>query len=382
MSADKHIIYLSKRHQLPVQNGQKSNVFMFNENGARIQAQWIKKSIESCNGCFVIMDHNNAILNECERVLTKKNYFIENINFSHVKDSIKINPFDLVKDTSEIHFMFLNFLYAMWDNQDNDIPAMSNLIDAFASCVFFMFKDNREKQNMRVLKKMISSVKASVDTEDGQQLMSDAIFDNIQDQNSMPCKYYAQFKRAAGERSEEIADKVVRLFDSFTDSDFELMSKTDDCLAEEFNSKTAIFINANKESEEHSAKLMATLLNYFIQRVNTHKHVLFVVDKLEAKSSFISLPHWMQDVKDNNMSFIVISNDLTGFMKTKRTEKYFRNIQKESAAFVLLNKNETTAKYADSLPVTEEDMAEYLSQEIVAVVQIPDENISEKDELI
>ena len=112
MLANKHTIYLTKNHKLQNAETVSKNVFMFNENGQRVQSKWVKKNIELNNGCFVVLDHNNAILSEAERNLTQRNYYIEKINFSNMKDGLSINPFDLVKDTSEIHYLFLNFLYA------------------------------------------------------------------------------------------------------------------------------------------------------------------------------------------------------------------------------------------------------------------------------
>ena len=73
MEASKHIIYLTKNHSLPIVERTNSNIFMFNENGPAVQAKWLKKTIEQFNGCFVIMDHNNAILHETSKTLMKKN---------------------------------------------------------------------------------------------------------------------------------------------------------------------------------------------------------------------------------------------------------------------------------------------------------------------
>lgn len=380
MEASKHIIYLTKNHSLPIVERTNSNIFMFNENGPAVQAKWLKKTIEQFNGCFVIMDHNNAILHETSKILMKKNYFIEEMDLSGTDDGIRINPFHLVTNTSEIHFMFLNILYAIWDNQDPDIAAMSNLIDAFASCVFFMFNNNKEKLNMQVLRKMVYSVRATLNSERGPVLMSDAIFDGIKDQESMPCKYYAQFKKAAGERQAEIAEKVAQVFDRFTEADMLMMSETDNYLTEELNSKTALFLNVNRPEDEHTAKLAFILLNYFVQHVQSHQHALFVVDKLnDTDHMLISLPYWMKEANEHDMSFVVISNDLSCFMANPRAEKYFRSIQKDSAAYVIVNQNSTAQKYASELPITDEEMMEFTNQEIVAIVQIPGLDISEKD---
>lgn len=381
MLANKHTIYLTKNHKLQDLDTVSKNVFMFNENGQRVQSKWVRKNVELNNGCFIVLDHNNSILSETERNLTQRNYYIEKINFSNMKDGLSINPFDLVKDTSEIHYLFLNFLYAMWDNADPDITAMSNLIDAFASCVFFMFNAHKDKLNMTTLRKMIYSVRATCQTDDGSVALSDAIFAGIKDQESMPCKYYAQFKKATADRWQEVAEKVAQVFDMFTDNDMEMMSVTDDSLATAFNFKTAIFANVNNEQEEHSAKLMIILLNYFIQRCGEHAPVLFVIDDLNAKYAFISLPHWMKESEDYKISFLIINDDLAEFKATPRTEKYFLNLKKAAKAFVLVHHNDAEIKFSNSLPSNGDDLNELLENECIATVLIPDQEVSDQDEL-
>ena len=381
MVASKHTMYLTKNYTLRGEGRELKNIFMFNENGPTVQSKWVQKNLELNDGCFVILDHKNAIHSTVEKNLLKRNYYIEKVDFSNAENEIKINPFDLVSDTSEIHFMFLNFLYAMWDNSDPDLPAMSNLVDAFASCIFFMFENQREKLNMVTLKKMIASVRATCQTEDGVMPMSDAIFAGIKDQNSMPCKYYAQFKKATGERREEVAEKVAQVFDSFADTDMQMMSETDESLADSFNFKTAVFVNVDQEEHEHSARLMLTLLNYFIQHIETHSGVLFILDELNAQYGLVSLPYWMKEAHEHNMSFIVIGNDLAGFKENQRAERFFKNFQKAVAASVLVHHNEAARKFEEELPTTDDDIGLLMDSDYVATVLIPDEEVSEQDEL-
>ena len=381
MLASKHTIYLTKKYQLNGDGSTPTNVFMFNENGRKLQAKWIRKTIDMNAGSFVILDHNNTILHEAERGLTKRNYYIEAIDFSDMKDKLSINPFDLVKDTSEIHFMFFNILHAVWDNADPDITAMSNLIDAFASCTYSMFKDRKDKLNMDTMKKMVYSVRANCQTDNGTVMLSDAIFAGMKDQNSMPCKYYAQFKRAAGERVDEIAEKVAQVFDRLNENDMEMMSVTDESLLNVFNFKTAVFVNVNSPEEEHSAKIMITLLNYFIQRLASHQQVLFVLDDLDAKYNFASLPHWMKEAPEYDASFIVINNDLSEFKATPMLEKYFKNLQKQVGASILVHHDDNAIKYAEELPMNRDDMNEFMDQEFIATVLIPTQGISDQDEL-
>lgn len=381
MIASKHTIYLTKNYELSGENHELTNVFVFNENGSKVQAKWIQKNLEANKGSFVILDHKDAIYSTVEKSLIKKNYFIDKIDFSNIGDGIKVNPFDLVSDTSEIHFMFLNFLYSMWDNTDPDLPAMSNLVDAFASCMFFMFEHQKEKLNMVTLKKMVDSVRANCQTDDGVVPMSDAIFAGIKDQDSMPCKYYAQFKKATRERSAEVAEKVATVFDSLTETDFQMMAETDESLTESFAFKTAIFVNVNNEEQEHSAKLMITLLNYFVQKIDSHPSVLFILDELDAKYGMVSLPYWMKEAHEYNMSFIVIGNDLAGFKENPRAEKFFRNFQKAVGASVLIHHNEVAKKFENELPTTDDDIGLLMDGDYIATVLIPSDDVSDQDEL-
>ena len=374
MLANKHTIYLTKNHKLDYAENKPSNVFMFSENGKALTAKWLKKTIETKDGLFVIMDHNNAILNETEQTLSKRNYYIESINFADMSESVKINPFDLVSNTSEIHFMFLSLLCAMWDNNDPDIPAMSNLIDAFASCIFFMFENQKEKLTLATLKKMVYSVRANCQTPDGPAKLSDAIFAGIKDQDSMPCKYYAQFKKATAEREDEVAEKVAKVFDMLTESDMQMMSETDDSLADSLNFKTAIFINTNNETEEHSAKIMFAMLNCFIQKNTPNKNVLYVVDQLTANYAIINLPHWMKESSEYNVQYIVCCDDLAGFRESIRKEKHFKTIQGAVAASVLVHQLDVdfnTIKYDESK-----------LNDITATVIISDKDVNEQDKLL
>jgi hypothetical protein len=368
MSASKHTIYLTKNQQLNESRGLPTNVFMFNENGPLVQSKWIQKNIEQNDGLFIISDHNRSILQEVEKGLLKRNYYIENVNFSGQECNIQINPFDLVSNTSEIHFLFLNILYIMWDNDDKDLAAMSNLLDAFASCVFFMFQNQKEKLNMVTLRKMVYSVRATCQTNDGVVMLSDAIFDQMNDQESMPCKYYTQFKKAAGERKEEVAEKLAKLFDMFSELDIHMMSKTEEDLISEVGFKTAIFVNSNNDEEEHSAKLLMLLLTYFIQTIESHQQALFIVDALDSNRLLISLPHWIKESTTHNMSFIVCADDLASFKNGKEAERFFKNMRKQTSAFVFVH-------YDESKTLS-------LNKECIATVLIPSEELNEQDVLL
>lgn len=381
MVANKHTIYLTKNHKLT--DGALKNVFMFNENGPAVRAKWVKKNLEINDGVFVVLDHNNSIFHEVERVLTKNRYYIEHVDFSNKETMVHINPYDFVSNTSEIHFMFLSFLYAMWDNYDEDLQAMSNLIDAFASTIFFMFKDVPSKKNMITLRKLVGSVRTNYKDENGNiAMMSDGIFDSMQDQESMPCKYYRQFIKAAGERKKEIAEKVAIFFDMFTDMDMEMMKETEESVLQSLSFRTAFFANVNNEQEEHSAKILITLLNYMIQRAELHAQTLFVIDDLDPKNNIICLPYWMKEGSEYNITYLVINDKIAEFKETARTEKYFRSLQKSVAASILVCLNDNAVKYSNELPSTMDEMDNFTAQDCVATVLIHLDDTNDQDELL
>ena len=216
---------------------------------------------------------------------------------------------------------------------------------------------------MRALKKMVHSIRATCQTDDGTVILSDAIFSQIDDQESMPCKYYAQFQNAAGERKAEVAEKLAKLFDLFTEEDLEMMNQTDDELETALDFKTAIFINVSNPAEEYKAKLLITLLNYFIQRVEEHPKTFFVLDAIKPNYMIISLPHWIKKSDKYNMSFLVCSNELASFQETKEAERFFKNLKKNTTAFIFTHADNN---YED---------------EQIATILIPEEELNEQDEL-
>lgn len=335
--ASKHAIYLTTNHQLESEQPINKNVFLFNENGKALQAKWLKKSIELNDGCFVILDHGDAISAEIEPELIKKRYYLEHIDLSNMKNGVSINPFDVIRDASESHFLFLHMLYSLWDNSDPDILAMSNLLDAFASFLPVMFADQTEKINMVTLNNLIHSVRATYRDDNGNTMpMSDALFENIRDQESMPYKYYAQFKRATVDRSEEVAEKLALAFDALNENDLEMMSVTDESLKDAFHFKTAFIIHVNSENENHSANIMFMLLNYFAQRLVKAK-TMFVIDDLNPKYNMINLPYWLKESEENELCYIIMNNDLSEYKSTEKLEKYFKRICDGVGASILVH---------------------------------------------
>ena len=364
-----HKFYLTKNIQ-PEVDGMK-NVLFFNDNNIHSRAKWIAKNIDAHNGSLIVLDHNCHILNNVQRNLQKKNYYIETVDMRRPHETIHINPFDIVTNIAEIHFLFLNFLYAMWDNTDDDIPAMTNLIDALASLVFYMFKDTPQKRNMYAMKKMVSSLTSICNAEDGsKQRMTDAIFANFKDQDAMPCKYYTQYKRFANDREDVVANKVVELFSMFTENELEMMSKTDAFLKDSFEFKTAVFLNVNKETEEKTSRLILILLNAYIQTFESNElPILFVFDNLNAQHVYVSLPQWMLDANQQNIGYLVVCDNMTQFTQTDNLKKYFENIKNSVCASVLAHHNENISTN-NNLPSTFSEMNAV--EEIVATVLYDD----------
>ena len=373
MAANKRTIYLTQNHRLEESLDTSANTFLFNAHGPIVGAHWASKNID-LNACgFVILDHKNAILNLTEKSLLERNYYIEKVDFGVDAECSYVNPFDLVHDTSEIHFMFLNFLHAMWDNADPDIAAMSNLIDAFASCLYFMFINQRDKMNMRTLQKMVYSCRSKCNVGDEETILTDAIFAGLDDQDSMPCKYYAQFKKAAGERYQEVAEKLAVMFDMFTERDFQMMDTTDWELADSMRFKTAVFVNVDNEAEEHSARLAIIMLNYLVQQTQRRERVMFILDSMNANYSFASLPYWMKEACNYQMGFLLICDDVAKFASSVKTERYFRRLRDAFCASVLTN--------VDDQKIETQHDFDLRGKGCVATVLVPSQNINERDVL-
>lgn len=369
MTANKHMVFLSNNYQLISDQTENTNTFVFHESGPAVFAKWASKTINRNNGCFIVKDYNNAILEQCERDLQKRNYYIDKVNMS--SPNIHINPFDISNNSSEIHYLFFNLLNTMWDNTDADIPIMSNLIDAFASCVFSMFEQKKEKRTMSTLKKMVLSVRSTCQTADGSVSLADAIFAGIKDQESMPCKYFAQFKKAAGERVEEVEEKVATFFEMFTKEQIEMMDSTDEDIETSLRFKTAIFLNVVKsEEDEKTGNLLMILLNYYCQRIGTSSHVFFILDNLSANKGIISLPHWVQEANSSNITYLIGCNNLKQFQQNKRTEKYLNNLKKSVGAYLFVHLDKTS---------TNDEFIPY-DREITTTVLIPSEKINVEDE--
>ena len=159
------------------------------------------------------------------------------------------------------------------------------------------------------------------------------------------------------------------------------MEETDIQLHDTFNFKTAIFINVENERQEASAKILLTMLNYLIQKSTNRKHVLFVIDKLDSNRNLISLPYWMKEGEQYDVSYIVACDDLASFSNNPRAERFFRNFKKAATACVLVHQNEDLAK-RNSMETSMDELDSLMGQYCIATVLIESEGVSEQDELL
>ena len=110
MPTVKHYFCLSKNHSIESVKDTSANTFIFNTHTKDFNVDWLKRNIVKNDGVFIIQDTNNKLSSQILTVLDKKNYFVINQNWNNSREGIRINPFDIVHDTSEIHFLFTNFL--------------------------------------------------------------------------------------------------------------------------------------------------------------------------------------------------------------------------------------------------------------------------------
>ena len=203
----------------------------------------------------------------------------------------------------------------------------------------------------------------------------------MKDQESMPCKYYAQFSRTAGDRKVEIAEKLAQVFDKFTDFDLETMNETDLTLMDSLNFKTAVFVNVENTEQESSARIMSILLNNLIRNSNRSKQTLFVIDNINADYCLISLPLWVKESLAYNMSYVIMCNDLASFKNQPDSERFFKNLRKTIDASVLMHHNDDLLKFENELPSSMDELTTYLSQNCMGQVIIPHLEISVQDQI-
>lgn len=374
----KHDIILSKNHQISGNKDVSVNTFIYNTHSSRFNIDWIVRNILVNDGIFVIQDEDALLFDSVDRVLDRKNYFAVNIDCANPSDSIHINPFTFLRDTADIHLMFSNILFALWDNQDPDIKAMSYLIDAFASSVFYMFARNKEKQTLRTVANMTKAINAYCTINDRTVPMYEALFTDNPNPDWMPKKYYMQFAEIAKDRRDEVANKVYQLFRDIPEAFLEMTDTTDASLSASLHFKTAFIISATSETKAIS-KIVLTLLIKLIESTDMHLPTLVVIPSIDSSRLLAGLPRWLQHSQKDGIDYIIFSNELQSFLSTELTKQYMQSIKKNMAATMLIHRNKEVEKAETTL--SDEELQIYHSSEYVATVNIPSSNISADDEV-
>lgn len=374
----KRDVVLSKNYQITGTKETSTNVFIYNAHGARFNIDWLVRNLVINDGIFVIQDENNTISDATNRVLDKKNYFTTNINCASPAEGIKINPFDFVRDTAEIHLMFTNFLFALWDNEDLDIKAMSYLIDAFASAVFYMFADRKEKRTVRTMVNMMKAINSYCTINDKTVPMYEALFTDNPNPDWVPRKYYMQFVEACADDKDVIAQKVYQLFKKLPDSFLDMTDTTDTTLSASLHFKTAFIINSSNELENGLSKIILSLLISLIESTDMHLPTMVVLSRLDSEYLLMGLPRWMQNSAKNNIDYIIFANELQAFVPSYLKKQYLTNVKKFVNATMMVQRNKEAEKAETTL--TPEELQLYHSSEYVVSLNIPDQGISVEDE--
>lgn len=379
MATTKNHISLTKHKYIESTKEQSANVFVYNAHTSDFNSDWIKRLIAKNDSVFVIQDTDNIKYESLKTLLEKKNYFVTRINCSEPQESIRVNPFDLAHDTSEIHNIFNNFLYAFWDNNDPDIQAMSHMVDAFASTVYYVFINDKAKRNVSTLLKMINSMNARC-VKDGKSVpIYEALFLDNPDPNWIPKKYYAQFLQAAGDQKDVVANKVKDFFNMIPESAIQMMNTTDESLSASLYFKTAIFINADSETDKAVANIVATLLMHTIESADKHTPVVFAMHDINADRLIPSLPKWIKTSVKNDVDFIVFCNNLNSFNKNEQTTQFLNEIKKNMDALLFVHNNSKAEK--EKAKLSEEEQATYHNIEYVATIRVKNAQSMEDDEV-
>lgn len=374
----KRDIILTKNHQITGTKDSSTNVFIYNSHGPRFNVDWLVRNMVINDGLFVIQDENKVLSDAVNRVLDKKNYFTINIDCAAPAESLKINPFDLVQDTADIHMLFTNILFALWDNEDLDIKAMSYLIDAFASSVFYMFADNKSKRTLRTMVNMMKAINTSCTINNKTVPMYEALFTDNPNPDWMPKKYYMQFVEAAADEKDVVAQKVYNIFKQIPESVLAMTDATDATLGASLHFKTAFIINSNTIEERAYSKIVLSLLISLIESSEMHLPAV-VVSQLDSDKLIMGLPRWMQSSGKNNIDYIIFASELQAFVPSYLKKQYLTNVKKFVDATMMIHRNKEAEEAEATLD--EEDLQVFLSSEYVATLKVPALGISTDDEV-
>lgn len=375
----RHDIILTKNHQLNGTKDTTTNTFVYNTHGARFNADWLVRNIVANDGLFVIQDTNSQLSEAAGRVLDRKNYYTVNIDCANPVQTIKLNPFSLVHNSADIHFLFTNILFSLWDNDDPDIKAMSYLIDAFASTVFYMYNTKKAKQTLRMVVNMTKAITSYCIINDKEIPMYEALFTDNPNPDWVPKKYFMQFVAAAGDRKEEIAMKVYKFFKSIPESILLVTDTTDESLSASLFFKTAFIINCTTDDEKAVSKIILTLLITLLENTDSAPKTLVVMSQLDSEHLIPGLPRWLQYSQKDNIDYIIFSDSLKEFENSELKAQYIQNIKQRIDTTMLVHKNAEATKAEQELSA--EDLQMYHSTEYVATINIPSKELRVDDEV-
>ena len=374
----KRDIILSKNHQITGTKETSTNVFVYNSHGPRFNVDWVVRNIVVNDGIFILHDENRTLSDAVQKVLDKKNYFTLDVDYTQPATTLKINPFDFVTDTADIHFLFTNVLFALWDNEDLDIKAMSYLIDAFASAVFYMFERNKEKRTLRTMVNMMKAINAYCTINDKTVPMYDALFTDNPNPDWMPRKYYMQFLEAAADEKDEVAQKVYQVFKRIPEGILAMTDSTDSTLSASLHFKTAFIINSNNAQERDYSKVILSFLLPLIESTEMHLPAMVVLSQLDSNNLLAGLPRWLQHSNKNNIDYIIFANELQSFVPSYLKKQYLNNVKKFINATMMVQRNKEAEKAEATL--SPEELELYHSSEYVVSLNIPEQGISVEDE--
>ena len=357
-------LFLSKNKRIH-RDDAALNAFIYNESPEKGDStRWFAKNIRiACDQtedpvCFLVMDQGGEILKEVSPVLTNRRYYAESI--SPANGVPVLNPFH--GSTEDVRDFIQMILSLFSCDDESDKMAMDYLLNAYAACMTDMFAGRPDMVCFDSLEKLAGTADAVKKDGTTKELMMDVLFDSINDQESMPCKYYQMFTKAAGEQKETLGKKALKFLQSLPDSVKKMMAGGEDAeeLRISFGYKTAVFINY-KPCEKKEACILLYLLNKMLSMDTDRNHVMVILDSLEKEMPIEQLPRWLEDADKYAMTYLIGCKDLAQYDDGGAGEKYFRNIQKNLAASVLIHSDAKDEKPTATVITSEFNEEDYLS---------------------
>lgn len=357
-------LYLTKEYTLKGDTPKcnYNTAFVFSENGYSFINDMLNKNIELNSGSFIIMDHHNQIRSGLRKILDERNYFIEDLSYGNSENNIHINPFFAVKDKDELQTMMIEIIYALCDNEDEDLSAIVALVNALAVYVYENLP--KEKRTFETFVKMIGTINMECGNDEKNTPLCDAIFGELNRFRDEAGKRYKKFIKLTGARKSEVANKVFDMFNSLSDEFIATLSASDEEFNRTLKFKTAIFINSENEEQDKLAGVYAIIMQHFLSTVEKKSDVMFIMDELPSEKIYVNLMEWLDNSRKNKVVYLVFASSLQGFAENTTTKKYFDNLKKYFYATLLTNqKDEKESVYTGRLMVKKENINE--DQEVI-----------------